>query len=91
MIALSREAQKNPFSDLVPTWDNKMYVQVRMWQHRGEIRRLLEKPDTLVYVCGLKGMEKGAFLVIDLLGQQLSQPDLAKRMRDEGRLLLEIY
>ncbi len=89
--ALSREPQRNPFPDLLPTRDNRMYVHVRMWQRRSEIRQSLEKPDTLVYVCGLKGMEEGISLVLDLMGQQMSEPSLAKRMRAEGRLLLEVY
>lgn len=91
ITALSREAEKNPFSDEVPTRDNKMYVQVRMWQHRQEIRQSLEKPDTIVYQCGLKGMEKGVFQVIDKIGGQMGEPDLSNRLKAEGRMLLEVY
>ncbi len=91
ITALSREAEKNPFPDEVPTRDNKMYVQVRMWQHRQEIRQSLEKPDTIVYQCGLKGMEKGVFQVIDKIGGQMGQPDLSNRLKAEGRMLLEVY
>ncbi len=91
ITALSREAEKNPFPDEVPTRDNKMYVQVRMWQHRQEIRQSLEKPDTIVYQCGLKGMEKGVFQVIDKIGVQMGQPDLSNRLKAERRMLLEVY
>ncbi len=89
--ALSREAEKNPFPNEVPTRDNKIYVQVRMWQYRDEIRQSLEKPDTIVYQCGLKGMEKGVFQVIDKIGEQMGEPNLSKRIQAEGRMLLEVY
>ncbi len=89
--ALSRESEQNPFPDELPTHDNKLYVQVRLWQRRHEIARSLEKPDTLVYVCGRKGMEKGVFCVINLIGERLGRPDLAARMRSEQRLLEEVY
>ena len=91
ITALSREAEKNPFPDEVPTRDNKMYVQVRMWQHRQEIRQSLENPDTIVYQCGLKGMEKGVFQVIDRIGGEMGEPNLSKRLQAEGRMLLEVY
>jgi ferredoxin--NADP+ reductase len=91
ITALSREAEKNPFPDEVPTPGNKMYVQVRMWQHRQEIRESLEKPDTIVYQCGLKGLEQGVFQVIDKIGDQMGELDLSKRLQSEGRMLLEVY
>ncbi len=62
-----------------------------MWQHRDEIRQSLEKPDTIVYQCGLKGMEKGVFQVIDKIGGQMGQPDISNRLKAEGRMLLEVY
>ncbi|CAG7901782.1 unnamed protein product, partial [Brassica rapa] len=38
----------------------KMYIQTRMASMREELWELLEKKDnTFVYMCGLKGMEKG--------------------------------
>ena len=91
ITALSREDERNPFPDDVPTPHAKIYVQVRIWQHREEIGRSLEKPDTLVYQCGLKGMEKGVFQVIDKIGTQMAGPDLSQRMKAEGRMLLEVY
>lgn len=91
MTALSRESEQNPFPDEVPTRDNKMYVQVRMWQHRKVISQSLEKPDTIICICGLKGMKKGIFQVIDRMAEQIGDPHLLGRMHDEGRLLLEVY
>ena len=37
----------------------KMYIQTRMAQYAEELWDLLKKDDTYVYMCGLKGMEKG--------------------------------
>ncbi|EOX90844.1 Ferredoxin-NADP(+)-oxidoreductase 2 [Theobroma cacao] len=37
----------------------KMYIQTRMDQYSKELWELLKKDNTYVYMCGLKGMEKG--------------------------------
>ena len=37
----------------------KMYIQTRMAQYAPELWELLKKDNTFVYMCGLKGMEKG--------------------------------
>ncbi|XP_064977004.1 ferredoxin--NADP reductase, leaf isozyme, chloroplastic-like isoform X1 [Musa acuminata AAA Group] len=37
----------------------KMYIQTRMAEYAGELWELLKKDNTFVYMCGLKGMEKG--------------------------------
>lgn len=37
----------------------KMYIQTRMAQYANELWELLKKDNTYVYMCGLKGMEKG--------------------------------
>lgn len=37
----------------------KMYIQTRMAQYASELWELLKKDNTFVYMCGLKGMEKG--------------------------------
>ncbi|OMO84687.1 Oxidoreductase FAD/NAD(P)-binding protein [Corchorus olitorius] len=37
----------------------KMYIQTRMAQYAKELWELLKKDNTFVYMCGLKGMEKG--------------------------------
>ena len=36
-----------------------MYIQTRMAQYAEELWELLKKDNTFVYMCGLKGMEKG--------------------------------
>jgi len=38
-----------------------MYVQDRLASHREELAPLLESPRTLIYICGLAGMEMGIF------------------------------
>lgn len=37
----------------------KMYIQTRMAEYANELWNLLKKDNTYVYMCGLKGMEKG--------------------------------
>ncbi|KAL3527218.1 hypothetical protein ACH5RR_011874 [Cinchona calisaya] len=37
----------------------KMYIQTRMAQYAEELWELLKQDNTFVYMCGLKGMEKG--------------------------------
>lgn len=37
----------------------KMYIQTRMAQYAEELWELLKKDNTYIYMCGLKGMEKG--------------------------------
>jgi ferredoxin--NADP+ reductase len=45
----------------------KMYIQTRMAEYKDELWELLKKDNTYVYMCGLKGMEKGiGDIMIDL-------------------------
>ena len=37
----------------------RMYIQTRMAEYKEELWELLKKDNTYVYMCGLKGMEKG--------------------------------
>ena len=37
----------------------RMYVQHRMAERIGELRELLDRDQTVLYICGLKGMEDG--------------------------------
>lgn len=37
----------------------KMYIQTRMAEYAEELWEMLKKDNTFVYMCGLKGMEKG--------------------------------
>lgn len=38
---------------------DKMYIQTRMAEYTEELYELLQKDNTYVYMCGLKGMESG--------------------------------
>ncbi|KAK3413793.1 hypothetical protein EUGRSUZ_I02340 [Eucalyptus grandis] len=46
-------------SSLLYKEGEKMYIQTRMAQYAEELWELLKKDNTYVYMCGLKGMEKG--------------------------------
>ena len=50
-FAVSREQQNEQ--------GEKMYIQTRMAEYADELWELLKKDNTYVYMCGLKGMEKG--------------------------------
>ncbi|KAK8956485.1 hypothetical protein KSP40_PGU021763 [Platanthera guangdongensis] len=50
-FAVSREQTNNK--------GEKMYIQTRMAEYAEELWSLLKKDNTFVYMCGLKGMEKG--------------------------------
>lgn len=43
----------------------KMYIQTRMAEYAEELWELLKKDNTYIYMCGLKGMEKG---IDDIMG-----------------------
>jgi ferredoxin--NADP+ reductase len=53
LTAISRERQEDGHDPL--------YVQDRLHTHRDALLPILESPRTLVYVCGLAGMELGIF------------------------------
>ncbi|KAK8935994.1 hypothetical protein KSP39_PZI013326 [Platanthera zijinensis] len=50
-FAVSREQTNNK--------GEKMYIQTRMAEYAEELWSLLKKDNTFIYMCGLKGMEKG--------------------------------
>lgn len=43
----------------------KMYIQTRMAKYADKLWELLKKDNTYIYMCGLKGMEKG---IDDIMG-----------------------
>ena len=89
--AISRE-EKNPIPDIVPTRENRMYVQVKMYQDQKLLGEVLTKPDSMVYLCGLKGMEQGIFPVLDQIGSKLgSQDSFVTKLKAEQRLRVEVY
>ncbi|MBT7710227.1 MAG: benzoyl-CoA 2,3-epoxidase subunit BoxA [Deltaproteobacteria bacterium] len=69
------------------------YVQDRMQKDGEKLSKLLESDDTFVYICGLKGMEKGvdeAFAGI-CAAHGLDWPTLAAKMKETGRDHIETY
>ena len=88
--AISRE-EKNPIPDFVPTRENKMYVQVKMFQDRKVLGEALAKSTSLVYLCGLKGMEQGIFPTIDKIGVDLGRSSFVAELKAQHRLRVEVY
>jgi ferredoxin--NADP+ reductase len=89
--AISRE-DKNPNPEAVPTRDNKMYVQAKMYAERDSLVASLKKPDSVMYLCGLKGMEAGIFPVIEQLGERLGvSGSVIEKLKKEHRLKVEVY
>jgi ferredoxin--NADP+ reductase len=83
VFAFSRE-QKAPDG-------GRMYVQHRMTEHRAELAALLGREHTLLYVCGLKGMEVSIAALFDgPLADGAPQPSFAA-LRKSGRVLVETY
>lgn len=93
VTAISRGEELNPIPDLVPTRQNKIYVQVRMYQDREKLKEAFKKPDSLLYLCGLKGMEGGIFPIVDKIGQEIGHTDgsFSEFLKKQNRLLVEIY
>lgn len=89
--AISRE-EKNPISGVVPTRENRMYVQVKMYQDREVLSEVLAKPNSMVYLCGLKGMEEGIFPVLEKIGEEIGVTNsFVAKLKSEQRLRVEVY
>ena len=71
----------------------KEYVQDRLRSEEDEVAEMLQDPKTHIYICGLRGMEKGveqAFTnIAESFGEQWSA--LRDTMREEGRYHVETY
>ncbi len=71
----------------------KEYVQDRMVSQSEKLAALINSPDTYIYICGLKEMEKGveeAFEAI-CLDHNLSWPETKLAMKQSGRYHVETY
>lgn len=89
--AVSRE-EKNPIPQEVPTRNDRMYVQVRLFERRRQLKELLSEPDSVVYMCGLKGMEAGIFPILDKIGAETgTQGSFVAKLKAEQRLRVEVY
>mmetsp|Transcript_6038 Transcript_6038/g.10855 ORF Transcript_6038/g.10855 Transcript_6038/m.10855 type:complete len:336 (+) Transcript_6038:264-1271(+) len=72
---------------------NKMYIQTRMQQYAEEIAALFKKPNTYVYMCGLKGMEPGIDeLMTEIFAREgINWVDYRKQMKKDKRWEVETY
>lgn len=71
----------------------KMYIQQKMAEYAEELWALMQDSKTHVYMCGLKGMEKGMQEVFGPLAESkgVVWEDFAKAMKKSKRLHVEVY
>jgi len=83
--AVSRE-QKNEAGQ-------KMYIQTKMGEYVEELWDLMQKPNTHIYMCGLKGMESGMEECFSPIAEKndMVWADFAKTMKKEKRYHVEVY
>ena len=83
--AISRE-QKN-------SKGGRMYIQDRVLEHADELFSLIEKSNTYIYLCGLKGMEPGIdeALVTAASSKGLEWPELRTKLKKAKRWNVETY
>lgn len=89
--AASRE-DKNPIPETVPTQYDRMYIQVRMYLNTELLGEIVRNPASMVYLCGLKGMEDGIFSVLDRIGSEKGmKTSVVATLKEKGRLKLEVH
>ena len=83
--AVSRE-QKNAEGQ-------KMYIQTKMAEYREELWELMQKPNTHIYMCGLKGMESGMEECFSPIAEKngVVWKEFAKSMKKAHRYHVEVY
>ncbi|ESQ34796.1 hypothetical protein EUTSA_v10007988mg [Eutrema salsugineum] len=71
----------------------KMYIQTRMAQYAAELWELLKKDNTFVYMCGLKGMEKGIDdIMVSLAAKDgIDWFDYKKQLKKAEQWNVEVY
>ncbi|MCG2587345.1 hypothetical protein [Rhodohalobacter sulfatireducens] len=86
---------------------SKPYVQYSIIDQKALMLPILEKKNTLIYACGLKGMETGIFQILAMLGLydyldlkdevkdvdplKWSENQLKRKVNPSERLFLEVY
>merc|ERR1712157_170445 len=83
--AVSRE-QKNEAGQ-------KMYIQTKMAEYTEDLWALMQKPNTHVYMCGLKGMESGMKECFSPIAEKsgVKWDDFSKQMKKDKRYHVEVY
>ncbi|WVZ82943.1 hypothetical protein U9M48_030144 [Paspalum notatum var. saurae] len=71
----------------------KMYIQTRMAEYKEELWELLKKDNTYVYMCGLKGMEKGIDDIMVSLAEKdgINWLDYKKQLKKGEQWNVEVY
>jgi len=71
----------------------KMYVQDRIAENAHALIELMEKPNTYLYMCGLRGMETGIIDALDKACQTTGKnwQALLQQMTTENRWHVEVY
>jgi ferredoxin--NADP+ reductase len=84
-FALSREEQASE--------GHRMYVHHRMAEQIEDLWTLLDREETLLYICGIKGMEDQIERVLQHRADRdgISWPEFRRILQDSGRLRIETY
>ncbi|KAF8406590.1 hypothetical protein HHK36_008678 [Tetracentron sinense] len=71
----------------------KMYIQTRMAQYAEELWELLKKDNTYIYMCGLKGMEKGIDdIMVSLAAKDgIDWIEYKRQLKKAGQWNVEVY
>ncbi|KAL0550582.1 hypothetical protein IC582_015104 [Cucumis melo] len=71
----------------------KMYIQTRMAEYAEELWELLKKDNTFVYMCGLKGMEKGIDDIMDSLAARdgIDWQEYKRQLKRSEQWNVEVY
>ncbi|XP_010536399.1 PREDICTED: ferredoxin--NADP reductase, leaf isozyme, chloroplastic isoform X2 [Tarenaya hassleriana] len=71
----------------------KMYIQTRMAEYADELWELLKKDNTYIYMCGLKGMEKGIDdIMVSLAARDgIDWIEYKKQMKKAEQWNVEVY
>merc|ERR1712060_733434 len=71
----------------------KMYIQTKMAEYAEDLWALMQKPNTHVYMCGLKGMESGMEECFSPIAEKagIVWKEFAKSMKKAGRYHVEVY
>merc|ERR1711879_844942 len=75
------------------TQRDNMYIQTKIAEYAQEVWDLMQSKKTHLYICGLKGMEKGIAEVLGPIAESkgLVYTDLVKEWKKEGRWHVEVY
>ena len=80
--ALSRENPDKP----------KVYVQHRLAEQRAQVKAIIDRGNFSIYICGLKGMDRGIEEVLaELYGGEAAWQTARSALKKAGRYNVEVY